>query len=157
MPNPAASSFDRNCGCVMAPSVSISFKTAPATNAPRIASRPNFSASTTKIASRTNGAPDSNLRRRVLELKERARNPHRTPRAGQRHRAREHEQRKATQQDELGTEPARLLGEEEREQHERHDVRDRGTGQHDLAELGLCDSGILQDGDDHSERGSRRA
>ena len=49
-PNPAPSSLVRKCGWVIRASRSISDRIAPAVNAPRITSRPRFSASATKAA-----------------------------------------------------------------------------------------------------------
>ena len=50
-PKPIASSFRRNCGCVIIWSPSISLRITPATNAPRMVSSPSTEASATKATS----------------------------------------------------------------------------------------------------------
>jgi hypothetical protein len=152
IPNPIASSVRRNNGWVIAWSRSTRVTTAPAANAPRITSRPSVPASATnahistiepriRIYAVVSWSRTSSWEIRVERT------------AAAQDRIRDHgEQQEAGQEDDRGAGPA-LAGEEAREQEDRREVGDRGARDHELSELRRHLAGVLEDGDDHPERG----
>ena len=151
-PKPIASSLRRNSRWVCASSRSISFRIAPATKAPRIASNPNPSARATKAIEQHDRAPHPDLGRRVLQPQQHRREAPPVLDPGERQRRRDGEHHEPADQQELGAGRRRLAGEEEGEQDDRAEVGDRGGDDHELTEVAPDLAGVLQHRDHHAER-----
>ena len=96
--------------------------------------------------------PDADLGARVLEPQEVVLHPARVLRPAY-DEERDSQQGDEHRQQDRGGARAALAGEEERQQDHSAEVRDRGGGEHELAELRLQLAEILEHGDDHPERG----
>ena len=154
-PKPTASSLCRNSGWVVISSRSTSFSTAPAMNAPRIASSPKRSASatSTRAGGRRRGrgsarsCPGAGAGRPRAASSARAPSRHEPDGDGQRG--------ERDQQHHLRADAARVAGEEERQQHDREHVGDRRAAIVSWPKRRLGAAGVLQHRDHDPERGRR--
>ena len=101
------------------------------------------------------GAADADLSGRVLQPDERVGKAHRALEAEDRHSDCCDEDREGDEQRELPTEAARVPGEEEREEHDRRHLGDRGARHDDLSERRRGLASVLEDRQDHAESGCR--
>jgi hypothetical protein len=97
----------------------------------------------------------ADLRGRVLQPDERRRETHGALQAEDRERDGDDKDAERDQERELRAQPARLAGEEERQQDDRRHLSDRRAGDDDLSERRCGLTRVLEDRQDHAEPGRR--